>query len=263
MKKSIYLLGALLFTAMISKAQTTAMDFNRNDCNGANHHLNADLDAGNAVVLFFFMPNCSMCPPPASKIQTMVNNVLKKYPGKVKGYAMPFNNTTNCTTVQNWVIANSLSLYTPLDSGAAQVAYYGGFGMPTVVLLGGKNHRVMFSNVGFSTSDTTTMRDSIVALLAGKVTGINNMSSSITSFNVYPNPASDVVNINLNMTENAILTIDVLDITGKKVMVVMNEKAYSGVISKQFSTASLPNGNYIVQVTANGNVTSEKICVTH
>ena len=42
-------------------------------------YLFADLDAGNAVVLFYFMPSCGSCPPPARKVQTMMTNVLKQY----------------------------------------------------------------------------------------------------------------------------------------------------------------------------------------
>lgn len=130
---------------------------------GFSHDLMSDLDSGKAVILHFFMPNCGSCPPPAQKIQKMANNLLKTYPGMVRAYVMPFNNSTTCATTSSWVSTNGLSLYVPYDSGAMQVANYG-WGMPTVVLLGGKNHRIMFSTLSFSTSDTIMMRDSMIAL---------------------------------------------------------------------------------------------------
>lgn len=67
------------------------------DCNANTHDLLADLDAGKAVILHFFMQNCGSCPPPAKKIQAMANNILAMHPGMITAYAMPFNNTTTCT----------------------------------------------------------------------------------------------------------------------------------------------------------------------
>ncbi len=179
MKKIITLSIALILTIVISKAQTV-LPLNGADCNGNSHDLYTDLDAGKASVLFFFMPNCGTCPPVAKKVQTMVNNILATHPNSVTAYAMPYNNTTTCAYTSSWVSSNVLSLFMPYDSGAVQVAHYGGFGMPTVVLLGGKapNQRVMFSTLSFMTSDTTIMRDSILALL-GVSNGINTLPNNV------------------------------------------------------------------------------------
>lgn len=165
MKNKLLLGFTLVLGSLMLNAQTNAMQFSGLDCNGNNVDVFADLNAGKAVVLFFFMPNCGACPPPATKVQAMANNVMNTYPGMVKGYAFPYNNSSTCSTAQAWVTNNSLNFYAPVDSGAAQVAYYGGFGMPTVVLLGGLDHRVMFVTQSFLTSDTTIMRDSILNLL--------------------------------------------------------------------------------------------------
>jgi hypothetical protein len=261
MKKSILLSIALMFVLTISKAQTV-MQLTGNDCNGTSHDLYADLDAGKAVLLHFFMPSCGSCPPPAQKIQAMANHINALHPGMVTAYAMPFNNTTTCAYTSTWCSSNGLSLYMPYDSGAAQVAHYGGFGMPTVVLLGGSgaNKRVMFSTLSFSTSDTTAMRDSIMALLG--TTGIADLPSVVNAFSVYPNPASDNVSINLDLKETSNLLIDVTDITGKQVAIIMNEKQ-SGVVTKQFSTAALPNGNYFVRLQVNGKTATQKLTVNH
>ena len=152
-----------IFTLTSYTAQTTAMNFSGIDCNGNNVDLFQDLDAGKSVVLFFYMPSCGSCPPEALKIQTMANNINAVQPGKVKAYAFPFQNSTTCSYSSGWVTTNGLPLYIPMDSGAAQVAYYGGFGMPTVVLLGGgSNHSVQFVTQNFVTSDTTTMHNLIV-----------------------------------------------------------------------------------------------------
>ena len=248
--------------ATSAQAQTTAMDFNTTDCNGNATSLFADLDAGKAVVLFYFMPNCGSCPPPAQKIQAMANNINAAHPGKVKAYAFPFNNTTACSYSQTWVSSNNLSMYAPMDSGAAAVAHYGGFGMPTVVLVGGSNHRVMFSTLSFSTSDTTTMRDSILALI-GAPTGVDEISNEISSLSVYPNPTPGMVTIAVALKTQSSLIIDVVDITGKRVALVSEDKNAAGSIRRTFNTAALANGIYNIRINANGRIVNRKLNVVH
>ncbi len=87
---------------------------------------------------------------------------------------MPFNNSSSCSSVQSWISTNKLTMYTGLDSGKQQVAHYGGFGMPTVVLVGGRDHKVLFSTLGFSTSDTIVMRDSMDAFFRSPTAELRN-----------------------------------------------------------------------------------------
>ena len=260
MKKSIFLFLALIFVCTISKAQTTAMQLSGTDCNGVSHDLFADLDAGKVVLLHFFMPNCGSCPPPAQKIQAMANHIMATHPGMITAYAMPFNNTTDCSSTTSWVSSNGLSLYAPFDKGATQVAYYGGFGMPTVILLGGKDHKILFSTLSFSTSDTTIMRDQILEVLG--TTTVNELPSSIASFSIFPNPANDNVSITLDVKESAKLLVDVTDLTGKQVAVIMDENQ-TGAVRKQFITNSLPNSDYLIRLQVNGKNYTQKLCIIH
>lgn len=249
-----------MFVCTISKAQTTAMQLSGVDCNGVSHDLFADLDAGKVVLLHFFMQNCGSCPPPAQKIQAMANHIMATHPGMITAYAMPFNNTTDCNSTSSWVSSNGLSLYAPFDKGAAQVAYYGGFGMPTVILLGGKDHKILFSTLSFSTSDTTIMRDKILEVLG--TTAVSELPSSVASFSVFPNPANDYVTIALNLKESAKLLVDVTDLTGKQVAVIEDENQ-TGVVRKQFSTSLLPEGNYLIRLQVNGKNYTQNFCVVH
>lgn len=260
MKKTILLFAALMFVNTISKAQDTAMQLSGTDCNGVSHDLFADLDAGKVVLLHFFMPNCTSCPPPAQKIQAMANHIMATHPGMIKGYAMPFQNSTTCEYTSSWVSSNGLSLYAPFDKGATQVAYYGGFGMPTVVLLGGKDHKILFSTLSFSTGDTTIMRDKILEVL--NTTGVNELPSFVSSFSVFPNPARDNVSVTIDLKESVKLSIDVTDLTGKQVAVIMDENQ-TGAVTKQFNTTSLPVGNYLVRLQVNGKSYTQKLSITH
>ncbi len=261
MAKSIFTVIALLFVITFSKAQTTAMQLNGLDCNGNAHDLYADLDAGKAVLLHFFMPSCGSCVPPAKKIVAMANKILATYPGMITAYAMPYNDNTTCAYTSTWVTSPGLTLYVPYDSGATQVAYYGGFGMPTVVLLGGADHRVMFFTKSFVTSDTTIMRDSILALL-DVATGIADLPSAVSNFRIFPNPAKESITINIELKETSDLFVDVADISGKQIAVIMDEKQV-GLVIKQFNTTYLPNGNYLVRIHNKEKIFTQKLTITH
>src|SRR5262249_10014586 len=50
----------LLLQTTFTKAQTTAMDFYMDDCNGSMHHLYSELDPDNVIIMEFFM-TCSSC----------------------------------------------------------------------------------------------------------------------------------------------------------------------------------------------------------
>jgi len=265
MKKNTFLFTVLIssFYYFQTNAQT-AMQLSGPDCNGINHDLFADLNSGKAVILHFFMPNCASCPPPAQKIQTMANNILANHPGVITAYAMPFNNTTTCAATASWVTSNNLSLYMPYDSGAIQVAHYGGFGMPTIVLLGGANHRVMFSTKSFNTSDTTEMRDSILALIGALPgTGVANLPSDIQSVKLYPNPTNTSSTVQLELKEATNLKIQLMDVTGKIVSTILTASNATGKISKEINTSNLPAGIYVVKILANGVTSKQTLSIVH
>jgi hypothetical protein len=250
--------AAFTVLAFFGNSQTTAMNFTGVDCNGANVDLFADLDAQKAVMLIFYMPNCGSCPPVASKMQTMANNINASHPGLVKAYAFPYQNSTTCAYSSSWVTNNNLPLFAPMDSGAVQVAYYGGFGMPTVVLLGGDNHDVLFTTQNFTTSDTTTMRDLILNTFTAGVQDIQE----IKNLKAYPNPASETVNISFEAVQGADLLMRITDLSGRTVMAFENEKLNKGLIQKQIDVSSLPVGSYVLNMELNGKVITEKINVT-
>ena len=149
-----------LFTSQFIAAQTTAMDFNRMDCNGNHHHLFAELDSNHVAILEFFMNNCNSCIVAGNKIKNMKTPLDAEFPNQIHSYSFAYTNSYSCATVADWVSNNGFATV-PMDSGATQVAYYGGFGMPTVVVVGGTNDDVLFSTVGLSTSDTTAMASAI------------------------------------------------------------------------------------------------------
>ncbi len=262
MKKLLYIFAVIVLSSATSHAQSTAMQFSGLDCNGNTVDLFSDLDSGKAVALIYYMPSCGTCPPVATKIQAMADNINATFPGKVKGYAYPYQNSTTCSYSSTWVSSNSLSsIFAPMDSGTAQVAYYGGFGMPTVVLLGGTGHRVMFVTQSFTTGDTTIMHDSIINMLNAQ-TGIGPDLNQHQDFQLYPNPASDEVAVQIQLNQKTDVQIEILDLSGKTVMATADDMQ-SGLFSRKIRTDRLQSGIYYVKLGSNERTAVRKLAVVH
>src|SRR5574338_191452 len=106
----------IVASVSIATGQTTAMDFNRMDCNGTMRELFKDLDSGKVVILEYFMgPNCTACEDAAKEIEGLKTKFLAKYPGKVMSYAMGFQNSYSCSTIKSWVSNLGISAI-PMDS---------------------------------------------------------------------------------------------------------------------------------------------------
>jgi len=261
--KQIALILGTVICANFSIAQTTAMDFNRNDCNGNNQHLFNDLDAGQAVILEFFMNNCSSCVIAGQELEAMKSALLAQYPGKIKSYALAYTNSYSTTVVKNWVINNSFSSI-PMDSGAAQVAYYGGFGMPTIVILGGGTGHLILGSpyIGFSPGDTTQMAIDIRNFLNSS-SGINSTTKAVSDVKVFPNPATESIQVSLTLSAGSVMSMGITDVTGKQIEnVTINESVVAGEITKKINVSHLPKGTYILVVRVNGNTEYKKFTVS-
>ncbi|NLA24780.1 MAG: PKD domain-containing protein [Bacteroidales bacterium] len=80
-----------------------------------------------------------------------------------------------------------------------------------------------------------------------------------TKINIYPNPASDQVNIDLSEFNYRNANIDILDITGK----VIHNKKLEANESYSFSVSNFGAGLYFIQITADGKRITKKLSVMH
>lgn len=261
MKKIHAILFVLLFGTAFSNAQTTAMDFTMNDCNGQMHNLYSELDGGNVVIMEFFMLSCSGCIDAANDMEPMHQSLVSQYgSSKVRFYQTAFNNSYTCSSINNWVNSNGF-LSVPFDSGAAQVAYYGGMGMPTIAVAAGNTHKLLFLSVGFSPSDTTTMGAAIRNFLDSTLAGVEDINATV-SVSVLPNPASENFAVSLNIKEAGMLKLELTNIMGQRMTELTEEKVQTGTWNRNF-TALLPNGVYFIKGSINEKPFYEKISIRH
>jgi hypothetical protein len=264
MKRNIIFILLLFFGGFIksTSAQTpaTAYDFTMNDCNGQMHHLFSELDSGNVVVMEFFMLSCSPCIVAGHALDEMVVPLKKKYGEKVKFYQTGFTNSYTCTQIQSWRSTNGFNTSVPFDSGAVQVAYYGGMGMPTVVVVGGKDHKVLFSSMDFQpASDTATISKSIHAFF--DPTGISTTYLLTSSISAFPNPASSTITLSFELEKPETFHLSILNMQGQKIADLLTTSLNRGTPHQIIELPVLENGIYFLQGDLSGNSFTKKITI--
>ncbi len=161
---------------------------------------------GIVVVMEFFM-TCNSCITGGHEVEEMIAELNVQYPDKVKFYQMAYTNSYTCTSILDFVNDNGFNSV-PFDSGAAIVAYYGGFGMPTFAVVGGSTHEVLYTGIGYSSGDADDMGMAIEEFFMA--TSVNEVYAGATSMNIFPNPAINTFSIEMNLKENADVEVQCL-----------------------------------------------------
>lgn len=232
-----------LCTLISLNAQTTALDFTANDCDGVPHNLFSELDAGNAVILEIVMMGCQPCIDAAHSI---TDNVLPNVsdPTRVKYYSIGYTNSITCTQINNWKNNNGFT-HQVFAGMSAQTTYYGGMGMPTVVVLGGgSGHGVYYNELGHSDSDNPAIIDAVNAGLADANSIPDNDRLVPT---ISPNPAHDV----LNITGAVLNGLRIMDIHGREVLTVQVRNGRADI-------SDLAPGSYVA-MPMNGSMSGTSI----
>ncbi|MFT7343864.1 MAG: hypothetical protein ACI9XP_000440 [Lentimonas sp.] len=154
------------------------------------------------------------------------------------------------------VDGTALATVTAHDS-AAYVAYTK-LSIDVSSLADGGSHLVKIE--GFQTTATSfnILADDAYLIVDGIQVGLFEDVME-PKFKVYPNPASDVINLTFGeATGEAIVTI--VSIDGKEV----SNETVSNVFNKsfEFKTLGLDNGVYIVNVTNNNTTTSQRVVIS-
>lgn len=88
--------------------------------------------------------------------------------------------------------------------------------------------------------------------------GISESEFNQMDINVFPNPTSDLIAIQIGGLVTDDLQINLLDITGKK---VMQSRVNTGSTIAYFDVQALYEGTYIVQIMNGTNVTTKKVII--
>lgn len=258
----LYVLVICLTLGLGANAQTTAQNWTKTDCDGKSHTLFDYLYNGKVVMLQFDMMNCIYCTNAAFSTDAIYNEFQKSNPGKLVMFSMGYTNGTVCADMENWKSTNGFT-FTTIEKCPNDVAYYGGMGMPTIVVLGSYG-KVLYNKQGFAKSDTTGIKAAIMNGLATSAindTRINEQSV----ISVSPNPVQSDINLNVDLSSGQDLTVSLYDMLGKAVMTVPFGILGNGSHSLQIpiDKSKLGNGVYFIRTNIASNPLPVKFCVSN
>ncbi len=130
-------------------------NWQKQDClSGADINLYNILDSGYVIIHEYVMVNCRPCITAGKGLANIANSMKKMYPGRVKFYQTVYEDETGCDTLHSWMQTHNFSPDALFIRGADEVAFYGGMGMPTIVVLGGgTRHKGYYKKQGFAPRD--------------------------------------------------------------------------------------------------------------
>ncbi len=112
------------------------------------------------------MVACSPCIDAGNVLQNVLNAHELEHPGLVKWYAWGYSDTYTCAMMEEWDMDNGFTPSATFANGADQVAYYGGIGMPTIVVLAGNDHQVLLVQHGYIPSTQSHVEGAIASALS-------------------------------------------------------------------------------------------------
>jgi hypothetical protein len=231
MKQFFSLVTALAFATGL-QAQTTALDFTANDCDGMPHTLFTELNAGDVVIIELVMMGCQPCVTAGNSLK---NNVLPNVsdPSRVKLYSIGYTNSITCAQMNNWKTTNGFT-HTVFAGMSAQTTHFGGMGMPTIAVVGGSGHTVYYSEQGHSNSDNPA----IIAAIEAGLAAVGVQEAAVNTVGVSPNPTNDMLTVNgANWT-----TAKVMDLQGRTMLAVQ-------LNGGKLDVTMLPVGMYVLRLT--------------
>lgn len=90
---------------------------------------------------------------------------------------------------------------------------------------------------------------------------INELAGDF-SLSVYPNPVTDVVNMNYHLEKSSIVKAQLVSVDGKLAQTLFNEKQQAGDISKSIKLQNgIAKGNYLIEVYSDNGKVVKKIVV--
>ncbi|MEO6168407.1 MAG: T9SS type A sorting domain-containing protein, partial [Chitinophagales bacterium] len=210
-----------------------------------------------SVILCEFVMTCGTCISAANYLEQIYQDYSASIPGKVKFYAIDWNASFTCSSFQSWATGLSCTLFL---NGYDEINYYGGMGMPTVVVLGGTDHKVFYNKLGFNhNTDDQAVRDAIDAALNN--TGISETNKILTSLDVFPNPATISASINYFLTTSSDVSLTVLNILGEKTQAINLGQQAAGENHYSLNTQILNSGLYFIQVNTGNKTEVVKLTV--
>lgn len=247
MKKFTYLI-IFLFTIQISSAQTpleTAVDFNVKDIHGNTISLFPLLDEGKLVVIDFFSTSCGPCALYAPEIEASYQDF-----GLNEGNVFFMS---ICWGDDNAGVAYFDSAYNithPSVSGSqggGNIVHndYLIISTPTVILIA-PDREILEQYIWEPTQENL---NAAITAAGGTMVGIDDeITAKENPLFIYPNPATDRVNVRVDVIKDASYRLEIINLLGTKVHETIPSLLSSGEHILTTDVAGLPAGTYFIRL---------------
>ncbi len=112
------------------------------------------MDSGYVIVHEYVMMSCRPCITAGKGLEKIVNSLRKLHPGRIKYFQTVYEDETDAKTMKKWVKENAFTPDAIFLKGADEIKFYGGMGMPTILVLGGgQRHKGYYKRLGYSPRD--------------------------------------------------------------------------------------------------------------
>ena len=249
----------LLFEVVTPIPQYARKDVYKNDFD-----LHADLASGKAVLLDFLASWCGPC----ATSTPLINNVWKEYDkgeDRFQIYGITIEPTDDDEKVKNlpWDGQYPKFGYTPRNRLLFNIFNdkYGSGGIPLFILVcpDTTNHigfsTVSWSKVGAPGTLGTELRAAVKNCVGSPS---SNNDINIGSVILYPNPARDIVTLQIDLIENLDAQIYLSDLAGRKIRDIMSIDNHNS-LRYTFDISDLKSGTYLLNINTKYGTRTEKI----
>ena len=213
----------------------------------------------NCKMRYLNSPFCSVCQQAIiEKIHSLTNPIDSYSPGNTGTVVAQWFKTTlvkpNPNTLKRTWTLNSTVILNNIDSVLINSS----------ALVSGNN------SLTFSAIDTTNLSKdpthaslhsfSVVWTVNKSVTGINEIKPQM-EYSIYPNPATDVVNIKYNVLEASQISMSITDVSGKTIKDISNTRESVGEHVKEVTVSELTPGIYFLTININGQNSNHKFVI--
>lgn len=98
-------------------------------------------------------------------------------------------------------------------------------------------------------------------LAAASTSAVQMAEAASTKAIAYPNPFAETTTIQYSLENEGLVTVEVLDIMGKKIRTLVSETKRSGNHEVQFDGSTLPSGTYLYRINTNGKTATMKMVI--
>jgi len=100
-----------------------------------------------------------------------------------------------------------------------------------------------------------------MGFVAPPTTGTLETLAGVDNFVAYPNPTAGNATFEYDLTEAAMIQLQIFDYTGRPVQTLVNATQYPGAQQVNWNTTNLANGIYFYSLSVNGKIATGKISV--